>query len=76
MRRLLSANAQILVRTAALLFSFSFFTAQGAKHGEVILAANTILMPTALAAPYADKIEGGAVLTKNMGGGWALSRGR
>ncbi|MGB2253394.1 MAG: MATE family efflux transporter [Spongiibacter marinus] len=52
MRRLLSANAQILVRTAALLFSFSFFTAQGAKHGEVILAANTILMQLALAAAY------------------------
>lgn len=49
----LSSNAQIFVRTTALLFSFSFFTAQGAALGETVLAANTILMQLALAAAYA-----------------------
>ena len=52
LRHFLRNNAQILVRTTALLFSFSFFTAQGATQGETILAANTILMQLALAAAY------------------------
>ncbi len=50
--RFLRSNAQIFVRTTALLFSFSFFTAQGAAQGEVILAANAILLQLVLAAAY------------------------
>lgn len=41
---LFHANANIFVRTLCLLFAFSYFTAMGAKQGEVILAANAILL--------------------------------
>jgi len=42
--RLLRLNTDLLLRTFALLFAFAFFTAQGAKYGEVTLAGNAILM--------------------------------
>lgn len=41
---LFTANVNIFIRTLCLLFAFSYFTAQGAAMGEVILAANAILM--------------------------------
>ncbi len=41
---LFTANTNIFVRTLCLLFAFSYFTAMGAKQGEVILAANAILL--------------------------------
>lgn len=41
---LFAANINIFVRTLSLLFAFSYFTAQGAAMGEVILAANAILL--------------------------------
>lgn len=41
---LMRTNSHIFVRTLCLVFSFAFFTAQGAKLGEMILAANTILL--------------------------------
>ena len=42
--QLFSANGNIFIRTLCMLFAFSYFTALGAKQGEVILAANAILM--------------------------------
>ncbi len=42
--RLFSANANIFVRTLCLLFAFGYFTAMSASQGEVILAANAILI--------------------------------
>jgi MATE family multidrug resistance protein len=39
-----SINAHLFVRTMALMFTFAFVTAQGARLGGVILAANAILM--------------------------------
>ena len=42
--RLFHANGNIFVRTLCLLFAFSYFTARGAQQGEVILAANAILL--------------------------------
>lgn len=44
MLELMQSNTHILVRTLCLVFSFAFFTAQGAKLGEIILAANAILL--------------------------------
>ncbi len=41
---LFHANGNIFVRTLCLLFAFSYFTARGAQQGEVILAANAILL--------------------------------
>ena len=42
--RLLSVNRDIFLRTLALLGVFFFFTAQGARLGETILAANAVLI--------------------------------
>ncbi|MEJ2176458.1 MAG: MATE family efflux transporter, partial [Gammaproteobacteria bacterium] len=44
MLQMLRSNSHIFVRTLCLVFSFAFFTAQGAKLGEMVLAANTILL--------------------------------
>jgi len=41
---LFAANSNIFIRTLCLLFAFSYFTAKSAGQGEVILAANAILI--------------------------------
>jgi multidrug resistance protein, MATE family len=41
--RMLAVNRDIMIRTAALITAFLFFTAQGARSGDVILAANAVL---------------------------------
>ncbi|HAD09068.1 MAG TPA: MATE family efflux transporter [Porticoccaceae bacterium] len=41
---LVTVNRHLLVRTACLIFIFTFFTAQGARQGADTLAANAILM--------------------------------
>jgi MATE family multidrug resistance protein len=41
--RMLSVNRDIMIRTAALITTFLFFTAQGARAGDVTLAANAVL---------------------------------
>jgi MATE family multidrug resistance protein len=41
--RMLSVNRDIMIRTAALITTFMFFTAQGARAGDVTLAANAVL---------------------------------
>jgi MATE family multidrug resistance protein len=44
LQSLFTANSNIFVRTLCMLFAFSYFTAKSAGQGEVILAANAILM--------------------------------
>lgn len=44
LRKLLQANADIMVRTLLLVFSFAFFINQSARYGEIVLAANHILL--------------------------------
>jgi multidrug resistance protein, MATE family len=41
--RMLTVNRDILIRTAALITAFLFFNAQGARAGDVTLAANAVL---------------------------------
>jgi MATE family multidrug resistance protein len=41
--RMMSVNRDIMIRTAALIAAFLFFTAQGARAGDVTLAANAVL---------------------------------
>jgi MATE family multidrug resistance protein len=41
--RMLSVNSDIMIRTAALITAFLFFTAKGARAGDVTLAANAVL---------------------------------
>ncbi len=42
--RILQVNRYIMVRTIALLLVLAFFTAQGARQGDTILAANAVLL--------------------------------
>lgn len=44
LKRFFTVNSHILVRTFALMISFAFFTAQGARFGDSILAANAVLI--------------------------------
>tara|TARA_R110002049_G_scaffold30729_9_gene105084 strand:- start:7609 stop:8928 length:1320 start_codon:yes stop_codon:yes gene_type:complete len=68
-----SVNANLFVRTMALIFAIGFVTAQGARMGEVILAANAIMMNfqhlTAFAldgiAHAAEALVGKAIGQKN-----------
>ncbi len=68
-----AVNANLFVRTMALMFTIGFITAQGARMGEVILAANAIMMNlqnlTAFAldgiAHAAEALVGKAVGQKN-----------
>jgi MATE family multidrug resistance protein len=41
--RMLAVNRDIMIRTAALITAFLFFTAQGARSGDLTLAANAVL---------------------------------
>ncbi|MCO5131732.1 MAG: MATE family efflux transporter [Xanthobacteraceae bacterium] len=42
-RQMLVVNRDIMIRTAALIGAFLFFTAQGARAGDQVLAANAVL---------------------------------
>lgn len=42
--RLLKLNGNIFLRSMALMFAFGFFTAQSARLGPLVLAANAVLM--------------------------------
>lgn len=44
LRHLIGINANIFARTICVLFAFGFFTAQGARMGDVVLAANALLL--------------------------------
>ena len=41
--RMVAINRDIMIRTAAIISAFAFFTAQGARAGDVALAANAVL---------------------------------
>jgi MATE family multidrug resistance protein len=43
-RHFFSVNANLFIRTLALMFTFAFVTAAGARLGSLILAANAVLM--------------------------------
>jgi MATE family multidrug resistance protein len=53
LRRILSVNGNLLVRTMSLMFVFGFITAQGARMGTAILAANAILIQFQYLMAYA-----------------------
>ena len=51
-RRMIALNRDILIRSFALMFAFAVFTARSAAAGDVILAANEILMNLIILAAY------------------------
>jgi len=50
---LLHVNVNILIRTLCLIFGFAYFTARGAEMGDLILAANAVLMQFQFVSAYA-----------------------
>ncbi len=44
LRRTVAVNRDILIRSAALIAVFAWFVANGARQGDVVLAANAVLM--------------------------------
>ncbi len=44
MKKMFGVNADIMVRTVCLTFAFSWFTAQGARVSDTVVAANAVLM--------------------------------
>ena len=52
LRRTVAVSRDIMIRSLALVVAFAWFTAQGARQGDVILAANAILMHFVSAAAY------------------------
>ncbi|WP_406856384.1 MATE family efflux transporter [Alsobacter sp. KACC 23698] len=52
LRRMVAVNRDVAIRTVALLAAFAFFTAQGARAGDVTLAANAVLYNLFLFGSY------------------------
>jgi MATE family multidrug resistance protein len=50
--RMIAVNRDIMIRTAALISAFLFFTAQGARAGDITLAANAVLNNFLLASAF------------------------
>ncbi len=50
---LLHVNANIMIRTLCLIFALAYFTARGAEMGDLILAANAVLMQFQFVSAYA-----------------------
>ncbi len=64
--RMFAINRDIFIRTAALLFAFAFFTAQGARGGDIVLAGNAILQNLVLVAAFF--LDGFATAAEQMCG--------
>jgi MATE family multidrug resistance protein len=43
-RKIISANADLMIRTLLLLFAFGWFAARGARMGDTVVAANAVLL--------------------------------
>jgi MATE family multidrug resistance protein len=76
LRRIMSVNGNILIRTLSLMFVFGFVTAQGARQGTALLAANAILINFQFFMAYAldgfahsaEALVGRALGERNIGG--------
>lgn len=66
LKHLAATNGNIFVRTVCLMLCFAFFTDQSARHGELVLAANTILMHLQTFMAYG--VDGFAHATEALGG--------
>ncbi|MFQ5625905.1 MAG: MATE family efflux transporter [Methyloligellaceae bacterium] len=72
-RRTFSVNRDILIRTLGVIFAFTWFTAKSAEAGDVILAANAVLMTLTHMAAYF--LDGFAFSVETLGG-QAIGAGR
>ncbi|MGH7185756.1 MAG: MATE family efflux transporter, partial [Pseudomonadota bacterium] len=71
---LLKVNGDIFIRTLSLMFAFAYFTAQGARMGDTVLAANAILLH--LQAIMAYGLDGFAHATETLVGAAIGARDR
>lgn len=77
MRRFFSVNRDIFVRSVCLMLVTLFFTAQGARSGDITLAANTIMMQLFILFSYfmdGFAFAGEALVGKFTGAGDISSR--
>lgn len=74
LKKYFSVNRDIFIRTLCLIFTFSFFTAISARQGDLILAANTILLQLWMVASYG--IDGFAYAAESLIGKYKGSRDR
>lgn len=65
-RRLIRVNLALFIRTLCLLFAFAFFHSRGAQMGDVVLAANAVLLQFVLLASYG--LDGFAHATESLVG--------
>ncbi len=64
LKKFFSVNRDIFIRTLCLIFTFSFFTAKSAEFGDVILAANSILLQLWMMVSYG--IDGFAFAAESL----------
>jgi multidrug resistance protein, MATE family len=53
LKTILSANADMMIRTVCLLFAFAWFTSRSARNGDTVVAANMVLLHMFEVAAYA-----------------------
>ena len=70
----LSANADIMIRTLLLVFSFAFFINQSARFGDVVLAGNHILLQLISFAAFF--LDGYAFVVESLVGSSVGARSR
>lgn len=63
---LFAVNRHLFVRTLCLLFAFAFFTARGADLGDIVLAANAVLMQYVMLTSYG--LDGFAQAAESLAG--------
>lgn len=63
-KKFFSVNRDIFIRTLCLIFTFSFFTAKSAEFGNVVLAANSILLQLWMMVSYG--IDGFAYAAESL----------
>lgn len=64
LKKFFSVNRDIFIRTLCLIFTFSFFTAKSASFGDVVLAANSILLQLWMIVSYG--IDGFAFAAESL----------
>ena len=64
LKKFFTVNRDIFIRTLCLIFTFSFFTAKSATFGDVILAANSILLQLWMMVSYG--IDGFAFAAESL----------
>lgn len=72
LKRTVAVNVDIMIRTLHLIFAFGWFTAQGARAGDVVLAANAVLFNLFLLVAYF--LDGFAFAAETLAGQAAGAR--